>query len=140
MDAYGALGLAANIFQFIQYGLTIVREAKRLKATQGTPNAALAQSTCQLEAIVRTIKHQIPTRNATVEQQMLTDLSGECLAISNKLLALLESLKAENPNSLCDHIRSIIKNKNRAKEKGDLEENLERCKSQLLLQLSNLAR
>ncbi|KAI3321320.1 hypothetical protein HD806DRAFT_546707 [Xylariaceae sp. AK1471] len=140
MESIAALGVAANILQFIQYGLTIVREAKHLKENQGMPNAALEQSTYRLKAIVHTLGHQIPAHNPTEEQRMLTNLSCESLSLSNELLELLGSFKAQTPNSYINRTWTAIKNRHRAKEIADLEAKLERCKGHILLQLSSLAR
>jgi predicted transcriptional regulator len=140
MEGLAALGVAANIFQFIEYGLKIVREAKRLKETQGTPNATLEQSTYQLKAIVQTIERQTPAKAPTEEQKVLASLSYECLTLSNELLELLETLKAQNPSSFRNRVRTILKNRYRAEEKQDLEARLEQCKDQLHLQLSSIAR
>jgi hypothetical protein len=140
MEALAGLSVAANIFQFVEYGLKIVEEAKHLKDNQGLPDPALERHTRQLKKVVQGLGRDKSARPLTEEHQCLLDLSDECLAQTDKLLGLLDSLKAKQPSSVINRLRTAVKNRNRAKEKTDLEAKLEDCKSNLQLQLSKLAR
>jgi len=140
MEALAGLGVAANIFQFLEYGLKIIGEAKRLKDNRGLPDPALELHTLQLRVIVQGLERDKSARPLTEEHQCLLELSCECLAQTDELLGLLESLKAKQPGSVINRLRAAVKNRNRTKEKTNLEAKLERCKSQLQLQLSKLAR
>jgi hypothetical protein len=78
--------------------------------------------------------------NLAGEDKELCNLAAECRMLSGQLVDLLEKIKPKDPKSKSQSILSALKNKVHEKEKQDLEQRLDYCRSQLELQLNFLGR
>jgi hypothetical protein len=78
--------------------------------------------------------------NLMGEDKQLCKLAAECRALSDELVGLLEKIKAKDPKSKIQSLCSAFKDRIYEKEKLDLEQRLNSCRSQFELQVSFLMR
>ncbi|KAI1081913.1 hypothetical protein F5B20DRAFT_533601, partial [Whalleya microplaca] len=141
MEAVAALGLAANICQFVEYGFKIVIEAKRLRDSGSTSlDPSLERDTRHMKRLAIQLDSRKSPSYMSADQEALDSLAVECLDLSNDLLTLVETLKAKRPKSKVDSIRAVLRNKRRNEDKFALEKKLDRCRSQLQIQLAAMTR
>ncbi|KAJ9263807.1 hypothetical protein DTO195F2_2724 [Paecilomyces variotii] len=141
MDPVTAIGLVGNIFTFVDFSLEILKGAKDVYAS----SAGCLEENRQRGVIARETESLasklLVSNNArlTGADKCLFDLATECQKISRDLISLLDKLKAKNPKSKLHSVKSSVRNKWYQKDKQDLEQRLQICRSQLELQLSYLA-
>lgn len=142
MDPVTVIGLVGNIFTFVDFSLEILNGAKDVYAS----SAGCLEENRQRGVIARETESLasklLVSNNArlTGADKCLFDLATECQKISRDLISLLDKLKAKDPKSKFHSVKSSVRNKWYQKDKQDLEQRLQICRSQLELQLAYLAR
>ncbi|KAJ9243357.1 hypothetical protein DTO169E5_2939 [Paecilomyces variotii] len=140
MDPVTAIGLVGNIFAFVEIGLDILKGAKDVYASAGCLEENRQRGVIARET-ERLASKLLVSNNArlTGADKGLFDLATECQKISRDLISLLDKMKAKDPKSKFHSVKSSVRNKWYQKDKQDLEQRLQICRSQLELQLSYLA-
>jgi len=142
MDPMTALGLASNIVQFVDFSTKLVNAAIDIHHSV----SGATKDNQSLEDIVRememlSVRLDPPTTcPQTDDERALCRLSADCRTLSRQILALLEKIKPKDPNSKRQSAWAAVKAKWNEKEKKELQQRLEGCRSQLELQLSFLTR
>lgn len=140
MEALATLGIVANICQFIEYGYKIVREARRLRNSgTGSLDPELERDTQSMAHLASKLGKGSPS-GLSVDEMVLNDLATQCLAVSKELLAMLDSLKAKRPRSRIESMVRAFHQKRRSEDIDTLEKKLDRCRSQLQIQLTTMMR
>ncbi|KAI4643296.1 uncharacterized protein J4E79_011236 [Alternaria viburni] len=140
MEALTAIGLIANIVQFVDLGAKLIGSAKEIHdSTSGMTmeNKSLEEVTIEMRDLTWRLKLPITDSNSQ-DQQALRRLAQECRELSEQILHLLKKIAPGKPNSTLGTLRSAIKNIKYNDEKKELEERLAHCRSQLHLQFSKL--
>ncbi|KAK5626750.1 hypothetical protein RRF57_002465 [Xylaria bambusicola] len=94
MDGIAAIGLTANILQFVDYGARIVRHATEIyRSDDGKPleNGELEDALIDLEWMGQKLKSN--EKHASSANMGLIKLTEACLALSNELKSILRDLK-----------------------------------------------
>ncbi|GAD97685.1 hypothetical protein AOR_1_590144 [Paecilomyces variotii No. 5] len=140
MDPVTVIGLVVNIFTLVDFASEIVKGARDIYAS----SSGCMEQNRQREVITREAESLasklLVTNNVhlTGADKSLFNLATECQKISRDLISLLDKTKAENPKSKFHSAKSAVKNMWYQKDKQDLEQRLQSCRSQLELQLSYL--
>ncbi|KAK3904902.1 hypothetical protein C8A05DRAFT_13258 [Staphylotrichum tortipilum] len=140
MDPVSAIGLASGILSFITFSTSLIQGAIHIcDSLDGQSD----ENRCR-EAIANDMKslatRMFPPDDSRLsgEEKGLCLLASECRDLSDKLVNLLGRIKAKDPQSKRQSLWSALKNKVSEKEKVDLEQRLDHCRSQLTLQLAFL--
>ncbi|RDW68906.1 uncharacterized protein DSM5745_08666 [Aspergillus mulundensis] len=118
MDPITALGVAAAVVAFVDFAITLTRVASQIHGSstgETADNVANAEEAENFQTAVSDLKK---LHGATFLDSKWTAMVSKCNAASGELLALLDDLKAKNPNSKREAGRAAFKalwNKNRVK-------------------------
>ncbi|KAI8627268.1 hypothetical protein F5Y19DRAFT_443753 [Xylariaceae sp. FL1651] len=135
MDGLAALGVAANICQFLEYGLKLAGKVKKLREI-GAIDPDLDRDARQLKDIARNLSPQSLPQNAGD----IGHLAVECVEVSEALITELEQLKPKDPKSKWQGFKAIIKSERKKDYIQELEKKLGKCRDQLSLHLIFLSR
>ncbi|OIW35436.1 hypothetical protein CONLIGDRAFT_676357 [Coniochaeta ligniaria NRRL 30616] len=94
MEAFAALGLAANIAQFLELGAKIFKNAKEIKDAGSTVSTShLATLAADIDDLSSGIRHQYTSLlpNSHSEEKALCDLASRCSEAADDLTAVLKS-------------------------------------------------
>ncbi|KAE9379481.1 hypothetical protein N431DRAFT_451335 [Stipitochalara longipes BDJ] len=118
MDPLSALSVAANIVQFVFYGINVVSKGNQLyKAGDGAliENAELEEATIRLQQLSKTFQESLdqslPQSSSAQSEQALQKICEECKAVSQELIEKLEKLKVPNghPHKKWKSFRQALK-------------------------------
>jgi hypothetical protein len=142
MDPLAALGLAANILTFIDFGVKLINNVKDIRGSEtGLTGEDEAQETAISKLKLFTSKLLLPQDLTLMgQEQVLWSLAAQCHALSERMLALFEKIKPKDPTSKIQAIQTALKSKFYENEKQGLQEALNNCRAQLHLQLEWLNR
>lgn len=124
MEAVAAIGLAANILQFIDFGTRILSKGKEIyTSTDGT-----LKENITIEAVVNHLKDSLArlqgyTALRSVAAQKLQD---ECGILINEILNALDKVKVKGPPSKWKSLRKALKS---VRSKGQIEQWLRQLES-----------
>lgn len=113
MDPLTALGLASNIVQFVDFTSKLVSSTRELYVS----SSGAKGENLELESIAQSIQELAGrVRPSNIEQRVilanqdnsLFDLSDQCIAVSNELLSVLESLKVKGPHRRWESFHQAI--------------------------------
>jgi hypothetical protein len=142
MEPLSALGSAAAIAQFVDFGFKVLNNAREIYSSVSgatEENSSLGDATREMQRL--TEKLVTPElADGTDEEQLLISLVAECRSLSSKLLALLDKIKAKDPRSKFQIIRAAAKSKIYDNEKLALQRRLDDCQLRLDRVLSALSR
>lgn len=98
LDPFSAISLAGNIVQFVEFASKIVSKGNQIRSNgAATENLELEEATEKLLAIVSRLKRQVVTtpesRCLTEDDQMLEDLTNNCVDAGSLLIDRLQELK-----------------------------------------------
>lgn len=140
MDPFTAIGLAGSILQFIQFSSDVFLAAREIQKSGSTKdNAFLEKTTRHLTSLTIELESLATGSCMSDNNKSLISLASDCHGLADDLLVVLAQVKAK-PGS---QLRSIMASVKNVKAKGqikELEDRLERCKSQLTLELSKMTR
>ncbi|KAI1327457.1 hypothetical protein F5Y16DRAFT_372069 [Xylariaceae sp. FL0255] len=135
MEALAALGVAANICQFLEYGLELICKAKDLREL-GAVNPSLQTDAERLRDLSSALDPQrIPPHAGDISQ-----LARECARVSEALISELSKLKPSDPTSKRQRLKSLVKSELKKPRLQELESRLQTCRSQLSLHLTLISR
>ena len=143
MDPFTAIGLVANIIDFLDFGYKAISASRELRqSVSGTTaeNEGIGFLAAKLHGISLDLRSGKPKTVMTADELRLDDLVGECQNVSTGLLALLDGLKVRKLNSKRSAISAIARNLRKKDERDRLETRLDKCRQQLHLQLSQATR
>jgi hypothetical protein len=119
MDPFTALVLASDILRFADFAGKLVSVTRKNHVSL----SGAKEEHLELESLVRNIRELVEraklhgiSKNGTLSSQddMLLELSNQCINVSDKLLSVLESLKVKGDNQAWDSfyeaLRSQLKN------------------------------
>lgn len=140
MDPVTAIGLASGILSFITFSSKLISGAIKI---HDAVDGHLAENRSRQLVIQEMKKFNArllaPNDSTLVGQDKgLCALATECQTLASDLIALLERIKPKNHKSKAQSLWSALKNVIHEKEKIDLEQRLDRCRSQLELQITFL--
>jgi hypothetical protein len=141
MEAIVAFGLAVNICQFVDYGFQIIEATKRLSESGQIAVDPELQSSAQhiRELGLKLSAEKLPAAHSAEEEQ-LHKIAQECATLSAELLATLEASNSKRPNSKLHSFFAVLRFKNQKALQDALESKLDRCRSQLQIQLTAMMR
>jgi hypothetical protein len=100
MDALTALGLAANIIQFVDFGLKVVSGARDLYISTSGTTAADLEAKEVAEHIRKLANLAAPPRPLRGKpDEELIPLSKDCGVIANELIKLIDSVQVTETGS-----------------------------------------
>ena len=135
LDPIAALGLAANIVQFVDFSWKLINDAKDLYESN---NGASADNDV-LQSVTNDImlldnKLTAPTAPGAIPDSIRT-LASQCKDVARELLRVLDKLKVDGPHkkwkSFVQALRSVWKKK----QIQSLVERLERLRSEMQFRL-----
>ncbi|PMD34239.1 hypothetical protein L207DRAFT_138175 [Hyaloscypha variabilis F] len=118
MDPFSALSVAANIVQFIVYGINIVSKGNQLyKSTDGAliENVELQEATIRLQQLSRnfdkSLDQSLSQGLSAQNDESIQKICGECKAVSKELVEKLERLKVPegHPHKKWKSFRQALK-------------------------------
>jgi hypothetical protein len=142
MEALAAIGLIANVVQFVELGGKLLRSAKEMQASASgmtIENKNLEEITIEMRDL-STRLNPPTTQPKSDDERALCRLAQQCRDLSEQMLHLLKKVAPANPKSTRNIMRSTMKNYKYKNEKKELEEKLASCRSQLHLHFSKLTR
>jgi hypothetical protein len=145
-EALAIIGLAANVAQFLEYGINFVRTMK--KAYDFAEEAG--RSSSELELVAETIKRHCARitsfpgmANLSQDEQEIKNIAEQCGLVADELIGVLESLRPSSTPSkrrlwtAIKAAKSELSKKNKTKIQ-ELENRMNRLYHQLEASLSNL--
>ncbi|KAK4205059.1 hypothetical protein QBC40DRAFT_161739, partial [Triangularia verruculosa] len=141
MDAIAAIGLVSGILTFVSFSTKLVEGAIEIQeALDGTLDANRTRQGVT-EEMRRLSACLLPPDDSGLsgDEKALCMLARECGLLSNQLIKLLEDIKPGDNPSKRQSLWSSLKNKIKEKERMDLEQRLDYCRSQLGILLHFMA-
>jgi len=139
MDPFAALGAAAAIAQFIELSLSLVNGARQIhKSAVGATaaNEQLGTVIRELEALSGSMVSKKPRHEQGNAEKSLSNVAAECQILSKKILDLLLTMKAKDPASIRQSAVAALRSAWNEKEKRELVELVEKCRSMMHMQLT----
>jgi hypothetical protein len=142
MDPITAIGLAANILQFIDYGAKVVTGAIEIYGSaSGNTQESRNSETIVTEMRLFAAKLQPPENGQlSGEERALCKLATECQSLAKQILDLLEKIKPKSRKSKGSSLIAGLKTKMYEGERRRLGLQLSNCRAQSDLQLNYLTR
>jgi hypothetical protein len=143
MDPFSVIGVVASIVTFVDVGYKVLAEYKRLEGSVGgatAENENIESLTTRLQSVSLDLQPGKPESSMTADEFRLNGLAKECDGVSAELLLLLEDLKAKDPKSRRQRIRTSFQAVLKKGERDRLTARLDKCQQLLHLQLSQTAR
>jgi hypothetical protein len=138
MDPLTAIGLAASIVSFVDFGFKLVKGTIEIYETA---DGTLPENRSR-EAVTAAMKdlatRLTPPQSSLVtkEEKQLYHLAMECRAICDDLLDLLNRLKPENMSSKRQSLWAAVKSVFHESECENLEKRLDACRRQLEMHIN----
>ncbi|KAK8011123.1 hypothetical protein PG990_010088 [Apiospora arundinis] len=133
MDGFTALGIAANICQFVEYSFKILNKVKAVQKA-GAVDHDLERDTRYLKEVAGKVAHQTSGHGG------LDELANDCTSLSEQLLGELSKIQPKDSRSKWQSFKAVVRSERKKHDMSDLEAKLERCRSQFTLQLTDLMR
>jgi hypothetical protein len=142
MEPLTAIGLAANIIQFVDLGHKILANAKEIwdsssgltRDDQRTTDMATEMS--MLSSKLETLRNE----PGDADNEALFKVASECRKLSNEVLELLKKSSAKTPGSKREALQSSVRRKRYTPKLRELERKLQECLSHLHLHLAYASR
>ncbi|KAK3314400.1 hypothetical protein B0H66DRAFT_568374, partial [Apodospora peruviana] len=129
-EALAALGVAANVLQFVECGLRVMKTAHQLKSSTDGATAT------ELEDLTRDLSTSMHTLKASPVSHMSLDLSksiSTCADLSDELASMLSSLKLDPKDSTpWKRLKVSVQTHRKAGEIGQLDARLTKLRSQIM--------
>jgi hypothetical protein len=143
MESLAALGLAANIVQFVHFGATLLSEAsERHRSASGTTigHAELELIANNLKQL--TAKLQV-SQTGSGSQQLesgLGELCKQCKTVSDELVVMLDKLRVNGKHIRWENIKQAAKSIWQEKKIEDLKKRLDDLQHGVLVCLMTMMR
>ncbi|KAI2602605.1 hypothetical protein GGR54DRAFT_493072 [Hypoxylon sp. NC1633] len=141
MEAVVAIGLASNILQLTECGYTVIRIANELRRSgkeTTRSNAETALVAKEMRKLSLKLTKDLPTSNLNQDEEALRQLAQQCVQISDKLLALLESMKVRGPGIL-NWVKAAIRIMREGRQRNHLQASLDNSRKQLNIQMNHMS-
>lgn len=142
MDPLTAVGLIANIAQFVDLGCKVfvsAREIRHSASGRTQDDQRMGDVISEMQMLSLTL--QTPGKDPSdANEKALIKLANECQKLSKDILNLLNKTSARTSRSKSEAMRLAMRKLRYAKEREALEQRLNMCRSQLHIQLSYLSR
>ncbi|KAN0092287.1 hypothetical protein V8E51_018134 [Hyaloscypha variabilis] len=137
-EALAALGLAANIINFVDFGIRLFSSSRELyQSAEGAlkENIELAESASNIRLVVQRITNSI----IGIDEPALREVAGTCLELADELLEILNGLKVENQkHRKAETLRKSLKGIRSRHKVKDLYDRLCKVREQICFHLSCL--
>ncbi|KAG6356382.1 hypothetical protein INS49_015770 [Diaporthe citri] len=143
MDPFSAIGLAGNIVGFLDFGFKLLSKAREIQASASGTAAAnenLVSLTQHFQRVTASLRAQKVSGAATGDELAIQELAAECDSVAIELMELVDSLRARTSKSKRESLRAAFREWRKGDQKDELQLRLDRCRSQLNLQLTSLMR
>lgn len=142
MDPLTAVGLVANIVQFVDLGYKIFANTKEIRHSISGLTVDDQRTSDMMTEMYRLSLHlESPGREPSdANEKALFKLAAECRKLADQILKLMEKTSAKNPGSMSEAIRSTVRKVRHAREQQELEQKLSTCRSHLHFHLSYVSR
>ena len=141
MDPFTAIGLAAAVCQFVDFGTKLIKGGCEIYySTTGTTEENASLETIISELSIWSTKLSCSGSAARSEERAIRSLAGECQKLSRKILEFIEKGRPKNQKSRIQVVFAVLRGKWHDRDKRQLLETLEYCRSQLSIQLAALER
>lgn len=143
MDPFSAIGLAGNIVGFLDFGFKLLSKAREIQTSASGTAAAnenLVSLTQHFQRVTASLRAQKVSGAVTGDELAIQELATECDGIAIELMELVDSLRARTSKSKRESLRAAFREWRKRDQKDELQLRLDRCRSQLNLQLTNLMR
>lgn len=141
MDPISALSLACNIFTVIDLSQQLASGMYEVYTSVDgakSENRDLMETTRSLEASLSALNTPLQFSGAspaTTDEAALTELAQKCKTISEKLLTLLETLRAKKPQSKLESARVGFRHMRKKAEVESLSKRVDKYHAQILSQI-----
>ncbi|KAI1354836.1 hypothetical protein F5Y01DRAFT_272832 [Xylaria sp. FL0043] len=135
MDPVTALGLASNIYTFVEVGFKAVRQYRDFQRNRLDETRDNAERRIIAEELRNVSGGLIADGPPS-----LTVLGEECRRLCGELLELLDKLAIKNPNSTRERIGAIVRSYRRSADITSLENRLSMYRNQLMLNFLQMLR
>jgi hypothetical protein len=139
-EALAALSLAANIINFVDFGIRLFSSSRELyQSAEGAlkENIELAESASNIRLVVQ----RITNSRIGVDEPALREVAGTCLRLADELLATLHGLKIDNQkHRQAETLRKSLKGIRSRHKVKDLYDRLCKVREQICFHLSDLLR
>lgn len=139
MDPFAALGATAAIAQLIEQGISLVNGARQIhKSAFGSTaeNRTLGAVIQELKTLSERMVSKKPRHEQSDAERSLSNVASECQILSEKILGLLEKMKAKDRSSFRQSAVAALRSAWNDKEKRELVEQVEKCRSMMHTQLT----
>lgn len=134
MDPITAVSFAASILTFIDFGYKIVTGALEIvKSGSTSDNAHTSTVINYFHEIVKPLSEHPPGKSE--HEEALKKLAEECKQVSQELVKLLDKLTTNPGCSLWTSARVSLRSMRKKGEVVDLENKLDKYRSQILMRL-----
>jgi hypothetical protein len=142
MDPLTAVGLVANIIQFVGLGSRIFNIAEEIhQSSSGTTRDIRRTKDVVNEMFKLTVKLQETGEESSNDnEKALQRLAAQYAELSQHILEYIKKVAPEDPRSKFQSFWSSFKGIWYEKDKAELERKLDDCRSQLGIQLSYVSR
>lgn len=135
-EALAALGLAANVLQFVECGFRIIKTANDLKSSVD----GATKSNREVELLARNLNETmkaVKARNLVPASSEMSQAVSACNDLSDELVQMLESLKIDpEKDSSWTRMKASVRNLRKADEIKALDERLNRFRTQICDRIS----
>ncbi|KAI0427903.1 hypothetical protein F5Y09DRAFT_344160 [Xylaria sp. FL1042] len=128
MEPVIVLGLASNIYTFVEVGFKVIRQYKDFRRNHLNET----QDNAERRIIAEELRN-VSSGLIADGPPLLTALGGECSRLCNEMLELLDKLGVENPDSTRERIRVIFRSYWRSADIASLENRLGMYRDQLMV-------
>jgi hypothetical protein len=145
MDPITAVGFAASILTFINFGYEIVTGTLEIAKSGSTAeNIHVSAVIGDLHDVVKSLSPppSNPSGNPvgkpatmSVHEKALKGLAEKCQELSNELVTLLENLSITPGSSLWKSARVTLRNMRKKGKVADLENRLDKYRSEMLVRI-----
>lgn len=138
MESLLAIGLAANIVQFVEYACKLITQAKEVhNSASGLPqDAAHMQTVVQdIHKLLGSLDSSSAGNHRPVDPK-LTGLAAECKVIADEILLAIKKLSNEHPDSRWSSFKVALKIVLRADQLKRLAERVSQLQSKIIIELS----
>jgi hypothetical protein len=144
MDPLTAIGLVSGIISIIDFSTKVLSGAKEVYDSghgATAENRSLAAITTEMQTLsTGFIVPDVTNTNLSTQEKAISVLAAECKVLSGDILKLLEKIGSSKGKSRSESLKTEVKSTWYKEEKEELLTRLDRCRSQLHLNLEALNR
>jgi hypothetical protein len=146
MDPLTALGVAASIIQFVDFGSSLVSgSVERYRSATGASASndeleSLTEDLRNMSTELEVAPHASHTGQLSKNEVTLSKLSSKCHDVADELLAMLDDLRVRGKHKALGSLMQAIRSMGKEKKIRELRKRLQTIQSSLILCLSAIMR